>query len=214
MVAKTVSELIEGHVTLSIEGLDRIYLNGYVPVLQTPQGVAYYFNKCHDKPIPSTALMAPMTERFVKSIEDFINTHEVERVRFEAKQRKDDVTQGYLRQYPDKTGLLYVGVAQEKFNTFRTLKERDEKTGKSRATLYRSSVMCNQYYFYIVDEDFGPLFIKMASFPYTLRICMNGHEYLKRQLKKEGIVFEALDNGILCENPKRAQTIMRSTQRR
>jgi len=210
MVSKTVSELIEGHVTLSIEGLDRIYLNGYVPVLQTPQGVAYYFNKCHNKPIPSTALMAPMTERFVKSIEDFIKSNEVDRVRFEAKQRKDEVTQEYLRQHPNKIGLLYVGVAQEKFTTLRTRKEQNKETGQSRATLYRSSVMCNQYYFYIADEDFGPLFIKMASyFPYTLRICMNGHEYLKRQLKKERIMYESLDNGILsCENPKRAQTIM------
>ena len=40
-------------------------------------------------------------------------------------------------------------------------------------------VMCNQYYFYVVDEDFGPLFIKFSSyFPYTARICINGHEYM------------------------------------
>ena len=53
-------------------------------------------------------------------------------------------------------------------------------------------------YFYVVDEDFGPLFIKLSSyFPYTARISVNGHEYAKRQLAMEGIEFEALDNGIL-----------------
>jgi hypothetical protein len=61
-----------------------------------------------------------------------------------------------------------------------------------------------------VDEDFGPLFIKFASyFPYTARVCINGHEYAKRQLAKEGIVFEALDNGVLsCADPARLQQIL------
>jgi hypothetical protein len=60
-----------------------------------------------------------------------------------------------------------------------------------------------------VDEDFGPLFIKFSSyFPYTARVCLNGNEYLKRQLEKEGIAYEPLDNGILsCENPERLQQI-------
>ena len=54
-----------------------------------------------------------------------------------------------------------------------------------------------------MDEDFGPLFIKFCSyFPYNAKLCLNGHEYLKRQLAKRGIAFEALDNGILsCADP-------------
>ena len=48
MVSRTVSELLAENVTLSIEGLDRLYLNGYVPLLQSEGGVAYYFrNLCH-----------------------------------------------------------------------------------------------------------------------------------------------------------------------
>ena len=40
------------------------------------------------------------------------------------------------------------------------------------------------------------------------KLCLNGHEYLKRQLAKEGIAFEALDNGILrCADPVRMQAI-------
>ena len=70
--------------------------------------------------------------------------------------------------------------------------------------------MCNQYYFYLVDQDFGPFFIKFSGyFPYTARICLNGHEYAKRQLDKEGIAYEPLDNGILsCEAPEQLQQIL------
>ena len=39
----------------------------------------------------------------------------------------------------------------------------------------------NHYYFYCVDEDFGPFFLKFCSyFPYNAKLCINGNEYLKR----------------------------------
>jgi hypothetical protein len=38
----TVNDVLDGHVVLDIECLDRIYLNAYVPTLQTgSQGVAF-----------------------------------------------------------------------------------------------------------------------------------------------------------------------------
>src|SRR5206468_8115870 len=40
------------------------------------------------------------------------------------------------------------------------------------------------------------------------KLCINGHEYAKQQLKQKGVGFEALDNGVLsCDNPKRLQAI-------
>jgi hypothetical protein len=43
----------------------------------------------------------------------------------------------------------------------------------------------NFYYFYCLDEDFGQFFIKFGSyFPYTAKLCINGHEYLKCQLDR------------------------------
>ena len=72
--------------------------------------------------------------------------------------------------------------------------------------------MVNQYYFYLLDADVGPMFIKFASyFPYQAKVCLNGHEYVKCQLRKAGIAFEALDNGILwCADPVRLQAICHS----
>jgi len=72
-----------------------------------------------------------------------------------------------------------------------------------------SSAMVNQFYFYCVDRDFGPFFLKLGSyFPYTGRLCVNGHEWAKRQLAREGIAYEPLDNGFLsCADPDRLQAI-------
>jgi hypothetical protein len=69
--------------------------------------------------------------------------------------------------------------------------------------------MVNHFYVYCVDKDFGPFFIKFCTyFPYNAKLCINGHEYVKRQLSQRGIKYEALDNGILsCADPKRLQAL-------
>ena len=80
---------------------------------------------------------------------------------------------------------LYLGTAQEKFTTVRTEKRCNPATGRTFPWLVRASVLAKVYYWYVVDEDFGPLFIKFGSyFPYPVKVCLNGHEFLLRQLAK------------------------------
>ena len=148
-----------------------------------------------------------MTERFVERIRRFASEEGIEMVRFEKGQRKDSVMQERLRRFTDKEGVVFIGVAQEKARVPRT--ERKQMGEGTVPWIIYSSAMVNFYYFYCVDEDFGPFFIKFCSyFPYSAKICINGHEYLKRQLEKEHIAFAALDNGIAwCANVARAQQI-------
>ncbi len=42
MITRTVPELLDGHVTLDVEGIDRINLNAYQPMLQTGGGVVIF----------------------------------------------------------------------------------------------------------------------------------------------------------------------------
>lgn len=195
---------------LDIEGIDRLYLNAYQPRLQTGGGVVGFFREHRGAVVASTSLMGPMSKAFVADIHRFANTEGIEIVPFERGQRKDDETQRRLKQFRAGEGVLYIGVAQEKFAGLRVRKKISAHTSTTFPWLYRSTVMCNQYDFYVVDEDFGPLFIKFSSyFPDTARVCLNGHEYAKRQLQKSGIAFEGLDNGIrTCANPQRLQQIL------
>ena len=170
MIKQNLRELLEEKVTLDIEGIDRLYLNAYQPMLQTGGGVSHFFRNHRGAVVASTTLMAPMSKEFVASIHRFIKKSELDKVRFYKGQRKDEETKRRLKDFHQSEGVLYVGVAQEKFNAFRVMKKQNPETGASFPWLYRSTVMCNQYYFYLVDEDFGPLFIKFSSyFPYTAR---------------------------------------------
>jgi len=130
-------------------------------------------------------------------------------VQFQKGQRKDDVMKEHLARFDQSEGVVFIGKAQEKTPVFRTEKRRNPETGQSYPWIVRSTAMVNHFYCYCVDQDFGPFFLKFCSyFPYTAKLCLNGHEYAKCQLRKEGIGFKALDNGFVsCENRDRLQNI-------
>jgi hypothetical protein len=195
------ADVLAGHVLFEVEAIDRMYLNLYQPRLQHGAGIAAFFVGHRGHRFASSALMAPVTAAFTSDVGHFIAARGLDLVRFARGQRKDDLTREYLgRAVVDDRGLvpeqvLYVGVAQEKQRVFRTSKRRNPVTGASYPWLVAASGVVNQYYFYCVDEDFGPVCVKFSSyFPYTGRLILNGNEYAKRQAAKAGIGFVPLDN--------------------
>jgi hypothetical protein len=208
-IAQSVAGILKDHVTLELEGIDRMYLNVYVPQLQCEHGVVQFFRVHRNQPWASSALMSPMSKQFVAAMERFIKDEGVEVVQFRKGQRKDEVMAERLRRFNAEEGIVFIGKAQEKTTVFRTEKRRNPRTGQSYPWIVKSSAMVNHYYVYAVDRDFGPFFLKFCSyFPYNAKLCLNGHEYAKRQLKLKGIGYEALDNGVLsCENARRLQAI-------
>ena len=78
---------------------------------------------------------------------------------------------------------------------FRTQKRRNPATGKEHLWLTRATLQVNYFYFYCVDDDFGPFFIKFCSyFPYGAKLCINGNHWAQRQAEKAGIGFTPMDN--------------------
>jgi hypothetical protein len=48
---------------------DRMYLNVYVPRLQMEQGIAWFFREHRGQPVPSAALITPMSRGFVAALD-------------------------------------------------------------------------------------------------------------------------------------------------
>jgi len=208
-VPRTVAEVMAQHVTLAVESIDRMYLNVYQPKLQTDRGVAAFFRFHRGQTFASSALMEPISAAFIRQVEAFVQEQDIPLITFTKKQRKDDVAAEHRARFTGTEGVLFVGKAQEKTPVFRTEKRTNPTTGQKYPWIVKSTAMVNHFYFYCVDEDFGPFFLKFCTyFPYTAKLCINGHEYVKRQLAQEGIAYEALDNGIRsCANPQRLQAI-------
>ena len=208
-VARSVADVLDDHIVFEVESIDRMYLNVWQPRLAYGGGVQGFFVGHRGYHYASTALMDPMTKAFVADIHGFVAARGLELVSFAKGQRKDDLAQEFLAKFTQDEGVLFVGRAQEKAGVWRTQRRYSPSTGGSYAWLVRSSAFINFFYFYCVDADFGPFFLKFSTyFPYTAKLCLNGNEWAKRQAAKAGIGFEPLDNGFAsCEDVPAVQAI-------
>ena len=102
----SVCEVLRDHVVLESECIDRMYLNVYMPQLQRIGGVVWYLRGHLGQRFASTAGAATKADAFVASFERFVAEQGVEMVSFAKHQRKDDVTQQYLRQFDADEGVL------------------------------------------------------------------------------------------------------------
>jgi hypothetical protein len=202
-----INELIRNHITLEVECLDRIYLNGYIPNLQIPGQLITFLVQHRKQKIPSPALLQKITQNFVQDIKRYAEENDIPIVHFKHGERKDNIAAKMRRKYPAKNGVVFIGVAQEKAYAFKGRKKIQK--GYVGFDYSRQSVFVNYYYFYLNDDDFGPAFIKICSYvPFPIKVYMNGHEWAKRQLEKQGVTFESLDNGFLsCSEPQALQNI-------
>jgi len=178
---RSVAEVLNEHVTLEVEGIDRMYLNVYVPGLQREQGVVNFFRFHRGNQFVSSALMDPISKEFVAALENYARRKKVPVIQFRKGQRKDDIAAEQRKKFKKAEGVVFIGKAQEKTPVFRTERRRNEKTGVSYPWIVRSTAMVNHFYIYCVDRDFGPFFLKFCTyFPYNAKLCLNGHEYAKQ----------------------------------
>jgi hypothetical protein len=203
----TIPELLRDHVSLDLECVDRVYLNGYLPTLQSSGGLVYFLEHHRGQLIASPALLGEISQNFAAEVEAFAKQEDIPIVHFQKGQRKDDVATGYRRKFTKKEGVVFIGVTQEKMTGFKAHKETHGKM--VRFLFSMQSVFVRHYYFYLQDQEFGPAFIKIGAYaPYPVKVYLNGHEWAKQQMRRVRLAFEALDNGFLqCNQAERLQAI-------
>src|SRR3990170_810588 len=203
----TVKEILTDKIALDIECIDRVYLNGYVKHLQLPGGLITFIREQMGFPIPSPMVLPPFTQAFRKAVEKYAQEQGLSIVDFAKGEDKDEKARAYLAKSEKQQGVVLIGKAQEKALGYKG--QRKDHGTKVWFDYSRQSLNVTYYYFYILDQEFGLFFIKVCTyFPFDVKVCFNGHEWAKQQLRQEGIGFAALNNGFLsCENPERLQVI-------
>ena len=116
----TVNDILDGHVSLDIECLDRIYLNGYVPNLQVGGQVVSFMTRHLGCRIPSPAIMEKTGTRFRRDVKAFAEANQIPVVRFNKGDRKIEVMRRYVdaQAKTGHSGLAAIGVAHEYQNVF------------------------------------------------------------------------------------------------
>jgi len=211
--AVNINDVLDGHVVLDVECLDRIYINGYVPKLQVAGQVVTFLTQHLGNPIPSPALFKQLGDRFRGAVRAFAETNAIPILHLDTPDRSrwDDRKVDHVREYLDNAtepGVVVIVVAQEVQKVFMG-STRPCKTGSPQFDFYKADRRVTVYYFYILDPAFGLGFIKICSyFPYPLKMWVNGHEWAKRQAAADGLAFTELANGFAsCADPARLQAL-------
>jgi len=203
-----IADIIRHHVSLEVRCIDRLYLHASMPKLQTSGGLCYFLRDYLGHPIPSPALFKPMHDRFVTAVEQFATQQGIPVVHFEPGQDKDAIATAHRARFRGREGVVMLGIAQEKMRAFKAQKHAGPGV-KVRFEFSRQSVAVKQYYFYVHDREWGPAFVKIGTYlPYSVKLCLNGHEWVKQQLRRRRLRFEALDNGFLsCRDALALQAV-------
>jgi hypothetical protein len=207
-----INDVLDGHVALEVECVDRLYLNAYVPGLQVPGQVARFLHDHLGLMLPSPAAFEKIGNRFRRDVDHFAEDHDVPILRLKKPDRTrwDDRKLDHVRPYLDtahnegRFGVVAIVAAQEFQWVFSARPSRGEGF-----TFFKEQRRVGVYYFYVLDADFGPGFIKICTyFPYPAKVWVNGHEWAKRQAQQHGVAFRALANGFAsCDDPERLQAI-------
>jgi hypothetical protein len=216
MSVVNINDVLDGHVSLTIDCVDRLLLNAYVPNLQVGGQVSTFMTEHLGFPIPSASIMEKIGNRFRQQVKAFAaeNSIPILTLKKPDRTRWDDRKLDHVRPYLDKAeaeghfGVVAIVAAQE-FQWVFTGKNRSKTPGVVSFDFVKEERRVGVYYFYIADADFGASFIKICTyFPYPAKVWLNGHEWAKRQAARNGIVFTALANGFAsCEDPSALQAI-------
>jgi hypothetical protein len=209
-----INEVLEGHVGLDVECVDRLYLNAYVPNLQVG-GQVQRFCEHLGQPISSPAVIARIGNRFRRDVDSFAKKHSIPILHLAKPDRSrwDDRKLDDVRPYLDaagragRYGVVAIVATQEFQRVFSAAKKSRGDAVWFAWDKCERRVSC--FYFYIYDRHFGACFIKICSyFPWPAKVWCNGHEWTKRQVGRARIPFEELANGFAsCPRPQRLQAI-------
>ena len=143
----TVNDVLDGHVVLDVECLDRIYLNGYVPNLQVGGQVVSFLTQHLGNPIPSPAVLEKIGTAFRRAVASFAEDNRIPVVRFGKNDRKIDVMRPYLARQAatGRSGVAAIGIAQEFAPVFTATKKQRGKTVWFSFAISQRRVTC--YYF-------------------------------------------------------------------
>src|SRR5579885_2584315 len=117
---RTLTDVCGSAVSFSYRSFDRVILNGYVPRLQTPGGVALFFRDVQHKPILAGKVFKDLTERFVNQTKPFAEQRRIPVLPVKGKQRPGEVAQAALRRAErnGRSGVVAIVVHQEMARVF------------------------------------------------------------------------------------------------
>jgi hypothetical protein len=110
------------------------------------------------------------------------------------RERKEELAHARMREKGVASGLIGVWSCTESCRTFRAVFD----PGAGRPRLRPDFGKCKHLYFYYNHTEFGFMSVRLQTwFPYEIQIALNGREWLRRGLERQGVAHTVDGNKFL-----------------
>jgi hypothetical protein len=196
----------KGRIAGSISGFDRMRFQGTLRWMVHVEGMGKFLN--------SQGVLLKDFGQYVERVSEKIKEHAYSIAK--AKNRpvqylasssdsKEDIAMKIAERDGIKEGLIVVLTCVEPCQSFDIDKDKKQKQLK----LVSRWRKCLHLYFYWLDREYGLMHLRLQTWaPFTIQVCVNGREWLARQMDHEGIGYEKHDNCFTrIDNLERAQQL-------
>jgi hypothetical protein len=205
----------EGSIHGVLCGFDRVRFRGTLRSISFAEGLFRYLNFLKVLLTAFKAFFDGTTRKLRLGTEELAKSTAAGKVVYLSGTRdKQEVVEELIRKHgvaEDFTGLIAVLSCVENCRSF----ELHKNAEAGKLELQSAFRKCLHYYLYIRHPQFGMMHVRIMSwFPMQVQICLNGREWLARQLDAAGIRYERRDNTLAwVEDFERAQALLDEQQR-
>jgi len=180
---------------------DRILLNGLIQPFQQPERVVGFFNTYRRLYPVSKAVLRDIATQYGHWVTARAAQWGVPVLDAPTGRRDDFVDRYFRRAQPDHVVVILKAREPARILVAIGKDERWHLEYKRRWVI--------QYNFYLVDRDWGRMFVRLSPyFPFSARLCLNQHHWLANRLAAEGIPVRQCGNAFLsCSDPARLQAL-------
>jgi hypothetical protein len=189
-------------IRLAYRCFDRILLNGLMQSFQRPERVVGFFTTYRQLYPVSKLVLKDIARQYEYWVTARAKGWGAPIVEPPDRQRRDAFVERYFRRAePDQ--VVVILKAREPARILIAIGKDD------RWHLEYAWRWVNQYNFYVLDREWGRLFVRVCPyFPFSARVCLNQHHWLANRLDAEGIAFRQCSNAFLtCSDPPRLQQL-------
>jgi hypothetical protein len=175
-----------------LHGFDRLVLRGSLRQLAYPHGMMCYLSANHVL-LKDFGDYAEHTSRqlIAASLEPARQAGREVRYLASSQTRKEDVARQIAHRDGVTAGRVCVLTCVEPCLSFEVYKNRQEKL----LQLVARQRKCLHLYHYFLHPTFGFMHARIQTwFPFQVQVCLNGREWLARQMDQAGLAYHQADN--------------------
>ena len=184
------ADFLEG----SYDCVDRIVLNAYFQLGQTPGGLRVWWRQLYgsDDNLDTEHLMR-IAGKFSRRVRAYAKAHAIPVIDCGKDERKHEPAEQLLPQDPDFKGVFAILVGRAPVPVWEV---RKSKTGQSIDIRRKKPYpYVNHYSFHLMDAEWGHITIKLCPHPpFNAQIILNGHEYVAHKAQQAGLEFSQEGN--------------------